>query len=133
MIFVYSLPEMKGLFKYLILFIVAAAFCNDARCSASPDIDVVECNIETAAYSASISATDSDICTPRQVSSINSVRLQKSARRTGNVLRHTLEFVKAGKTVNAGIQDFVQRISINTFSSLTEPAQRLARLGRLII
>lgn len=135
MIIVYLRSEMKGLFKYLIIIFVAAAFSNDASrpVFVSSDMDFFGYDLESTACSASLSATDSDICLPRQVSSMNSVRLQKSARRTGNVLRYTLEFVKSGKTLNAGIQDFVQRNSINSYSSLTEPAHRLSRLGKLII
>lgn len=124
---------MKRVLKYLILFIVAVAFFE------APDrVDISEhCvqdkMIENVEISTFLSETDHDFCLPRQVSSSGLARLQSNTRRNDNIQRQSFEFVKSGKAINPNIIYFVQKITINTYSSLTDPAHLLACLGKLII
>lgn len=125
---------MRNILKYLFLAIVAAVL-GHADFSVISDIDatVEESSIQSALYETSISASDSELCLPRQVSFTNTIRLQSTARRTNCAQRNNLEFTKSGKIINAGQQYFIQRKSIIVHSSLIEPAHRLLYLGRLII
>lgn len=126
---------MKGVLRYLVLFIVSASLYNGAEKSFSPAADDSSSDFYPEAFvcQASLSSPDHDVCLPRQVSFAAPVNTQGSARRVEHSGRHCPEFIKAGKTVNPDIIYFVQKISIDGHSSLTEPAQMLCRLGRLII
>ena len=126
---------MRKLLKYLFIFIVAAVFWDRAGASISvaetdtaADTPVSESVIYT-----KISASDSELCPPRQVSLTNTVRVQSTARRTNGVQRNNIEFTKAGKVINTGQRYFIQKKSIITHSSLIEPAHKLLYLGKLII
>lgn len=126
---------MKNRFAYLIIFFMSAVLFNAAeRHDAFSDEDHAGGFVmETVTSSTFISDTDSDFCPPRQISSINSVRLSSTSRRVLGSQRHNLEFVKAGKLINTGIRYFIQKSFINVHSSVTGQAHRLASLGRLII
>ncbi len=126
---------MRKLLKYLFIFIVAAVFWDRADASVhvaetdtGTDIPASESVIYT-----KISASDSELCPPRQVSLTNTVRVQSTARRTNGVQRNNIEFTKAGKVINTGQRYFIQKKSIITHSSLMEPAHKLLYLGKLII
>lgn len=126
---------MKRLFKYLILFIVAAVFCNRALeiDSLSSDINVIESGIEASVYSTSLSATDTDICLPRQVSYSGPIRLQSRVRRIDNTLRLKVEFISAGRIINPRTRYSVRKSSVQAYSSFPEPSERLESLCILII
>lgn len=128
--------NMKNLLKYLILGIVALAFYHGVQ----GDSSVIEKNSYldirhdfSAAGITSISTPESDFCIPRQVSSVNAPRLQNNGRRHETSHRHNVVFMKAGKTINAGVKYIVQKQSILVHSSLIRPSNRLLYIGRLII
>ena len=74
-----------------------------------------------------------DLLFPRQISGTNIPRLQNATKRTSNTHRNNLEFVKAGKVINAGIISSIQKESLNIHISFIKPACRLISLGKLII
>lgn len=126
---------MKKLLKYLLLVIVAAAFA----CSADSDVCVdagcdfaEECIFDQTCLT-SISSTESELCLPRQVSFANTLPVQGSPQRTNANQRNNIEFAKAGKVINAGIQYVVQKSIILTRSPQAEPSHMLLCLGILII
>ena len=128
------LCKMRNILKYLILVIVAAVFGHaDLSSFSYLDTTAEENAIQSALYETSISASDSELCLPRQVSLTNTVRVQSTARRTNGVQRNNIEFTKAGKVINTGQRYFIQKKSIITHSSLIEPAHKLLYLGKLII
>lgn len=99
-------------------------------CGISEEVaDIIE-NGGTSTY---LTETDNEVCVPRQVSFASSARVQGKARRTENVQRQSFEFVRSGKIINPAIRYFIQKKSINNHSSLSDPADKLARLGKLII
>lgn len=126
---------MKNLLKYLLPFIVAAAFAGGSAGSSSAcdEEKVSGFSIDAATYTVSLSSAESDFCLPRQVSNVNTIRIQGSSRRTENVQRQGFEFIKSGKVINAGIRYFIQKNSIVTHSSHFVPAYRVISLGKLII
>lgn len=126
---------MKKLLKYLLPVIAVLAFwnCMDAPVRSAAEEVSVAMSLEEAAYQTTISDPESELCLPRQVSSANFHRVQSTARRTGGACRNNIEFIKAGKMVNADIKYSVQIKDIIIHSSLIEPAHRLLCLGRLII
>lgn len=125
---------MGKMLKYLFPLIAALALWN---CADEPASSV---NEEAAAVSfsepvchANISASESQLCLPRQVSFASPQTLQGTARRTNSVHRNNLEFAKSGRILNAGLICFVQRKSLIIHSSLLEPSNKLLCLGQLII
>lgn len=126
---------MRGLFKYLIPFILSVVFfaaSDRSVVSVSEAVlfgDIPE-SIETAT---NLSAKESVPCLPRQVSFATAVHAQNSARRTDNIQRQNFSFVRSGKVITPDIIFFIQEISRNTYSSLTDPASRLVSLCRFII
>lgn len=124
---------MKTLLKYLIPFLVAAAFLGGEEMSASVILESDESVMNALTYISDASDSESDLWIPRQISSSAPVRILNGARRTGGMQRNNLEFAKAGKVVNVVICCFIQNKSITTLSSRTEPANLLLSLGRLII
>lgn len=126
---------MKRMIKYLILFIVAAAFAEARDCadvsSVNEPFDIS--SVDSAEVSTYLSVADYDFSLPRQVSSAGMARVQGNTRRNDTVQRQNFEFVRAGKTVNPSIRYLVQKTSLNTFSSLTDPSFKLDYQGKLII
>ncbi|MBQ8499567.1 MAG: hypothetical protein IJ495_02605 [Bacteroidales bacterium] len=125
---------MKKLLKYLFPLIAAVAFwnCSDAHESTVAQNAAVMIS-EEASCDAEISASDAELCIPRQVSYANPHSLQSTARRVTGTQRNNVEFTKSGRIINAGIIYSVQRKSITVLSSHVEPAHRLLCLGKLII
>lgn len=117
---------MRGVLKYLILFIVSVVSWEAAE---SSDLPLEEASLSTVC----LSETDSDFCLPAKVSFASPARVQSGARRTDNIQRNTFEFVKAGKLINSGIRCFMLRTSLSGNSSLSDPSRKLLFLGRLII
>lgn len=141
---------MKQTLKYLIIFALTVVFAEASEwsgasfatssghierregrgCGISEEVaDIIE-NGGTSTY---LTETDNEVCVPRQVSFASSARVQGKARRTENVQRQSFEFVRSGKIINPAIRYFIQKKSINNHSSLSDPADKLARLGKLII
>ena len=126
---------MKKLLKYLLPLIAITVFCNCADRSASvvPEDQAADLLIGYDMRDSGISATDAEICLPRQVSFGNTSRLQSAPRRTTGTHRNNVEFARSGKIVNADLRYFIQRKSIIIHSPLVEPAHKLLYLGKLII
>lgn len=126
---------MKKLLKYLFPLVLALTFwscAENSRSMVSAD-PVTPAALNDASRQANISASDSQLCLPRQVTYANTQTVQGTARRTNIVSRNNIEFMKSGKVLNAGLIYFIQRQSIIIHSSLIEPANRLLYLGHLII
>ena len=126
---------MKSILKYLFLTIVTVLFwnCADSSISADPEDGRMTMSFSENEYHANISAPDSQLCLPRQVSYSNVQRVQSSSRRTNVVHRNNFEFIKSGKEINADLMYLIQKKSIIIHSSLIRPSNRLLSLGRLII
>lgn len=126
---------MRRMLKYLLYFIVAAAFWNGADQSVSHVSEEVAAGMcfNVAACHTDISASESEFCLPRQVSFGNTNRVQSTVRRTAGAQRINLEFAKSGKVVNAGLRYVIQLQSVIAHSSLAEPSRKLLCLGKLII
>lgn len=126
---------MKLLLKYVIPVLVALAFVgygDRASCADSAASDF-EMALSEAAVSYDISESEPEPCLPRQITPSVNVVSHSTARRIDNSHRHSFEFIKSGKVINAYVGYFIQNPSIVLFSSLTEPAKRLICLGRLVI
>lgn len=126
---------MKKLLKYLLFFLVAATFvnCTDKYVSSVSDETEAGMSLSESLYHTNISASDSELCIPRQEQIANSQRIQSTTRRTNHVHRSNAVFAKSGKVINAGLRYFIQQKSIIIHSTLMEPTHRLLSLGKLII
>lgn len=127
---------MKNLLKYLLLSIVALAFHMGAKADlfAHEDVQEYDCaSGYTASLNVSITAPTTDICIPRQVSTVTVPRLQSNSNRHETGHRQNYEVVKSGKTINSCLRYCVQKKSLIIHSSLMEPANKLVSLCRLII
>lgn len=126
---------MKKLLKYLFPLVLALTFWSCAENSRSmvSEGPVTPAALNDASRQANISASDSQLCLPRQVTYANTQTVQGTARRTNSINRNNIEFMKSGKVLNAGLIYFIQRKSIIIHSSLIEPANKLLYLGQLII
>ena len=125
---------MKNLLKYLLLSLVALAFHMGAKGDMFAHEDIQDyASAYTASLNVSITAPTTDICIPRQVSTVSVPRLQSNSNRHETSHRQNCEVVKSGKTINATLRYVVQKQSLIIHSSLMEPANKLASLCRLII
>ena len=126
---------MRLLLKYILPVLVALAFVGygDGSSCADPAASDFEMALSEAAVSCDISESEPEPCLPRQITSSVNVVPHSNARRVDNSHRHGFEVIKSGKVINAGARYFVQNISIVISSSLTEPAHRLIRMGKLVI
>lgn len=80
-----------------------------------------------------LSSPETDLCPPRQVSSISVPRVQNSVRRNDNSGRQNFEFIKSGKTVSAGTKYLIQNKLLFQHSPFLEPGHKLSSLCRFII
>ena len=87
----------------------------------------------TTSLNVSITSPKTDICIPRQVSTVTVPRLQSNSNRHETSHRQNHEVVKSGKTINSILKYVVQKKSLIIHSSLMEPANKLVSLCRLII
>lgn len=127
--------DMIRLLKYLLLFVVAAAFCGGAGKDV-PELsaqDIAAVSFDDQACRADLSPTDSQLSLPRQTTFANTQRVQSSVRRSSGSQRNNVEFAKSGKIVNAELCYFTQTQSLIIHSTLIEPSRRLLCLGKLII
>ena len=127
---------MKNLLKYLLLSLVALVFYMGAKSDLFAHEDVQEydyASVYTTSLNVSITSTKTDICIPRQVSTVTVPRLQSNSNRHETSHRQNHEVVKSGKTINSILRYVVQKQSLIIHSSLMEPANKLVSLCRLII
>ena len=127
---------MKNLLKYLLLSLVALAFHMGAKDDMFAHEDIQDYDYAstcTASLNVGRTAPTTDICIPRQVSTVTVPRLQSNSNRHETSHRQNCEVVKSGKTINAALRYVVQKQSLIIHSSLMEPANKLASLCRLII
>ena len=127
---------MKILLKYLLLSIAALAFHMGAKADlfAHEDVQHYDCSSAyTTSLNVSITTPKTDICIPRQVSTVTIPRLQSNSNRHETSHRQKHEVVKSGKTINSILRYVVQKKSLIIHSSLMEPANKLVSLCRLII
>ena len=127
---------MKSLLKYLFLSLVALAFHMGAKSDLFAHEDVQEydyASAYTTSLNVSITSPKTDICIPRQVSTVTVPRLQSNSNRNETSHRQNHEVVKSGKTINSILRYVVQKKSLIIHSSLMEPANKLVSLCRLII
>ena len=127
---------MKNLLKYLLLSIVTLAFHMGAKADlfAHEDVQEYDCaGAYTTSLNVSITSPKTDICIPRQVSTVTVPRLQSNSNRHETGHRQNYEVVKSGKTINSCLRYCVQKKSLIIHSSLMEPANKLVSLCRLII
>ena len=125
---------MKRWLTYLLPLVVLTLFwnCKDDTISTSPDQASIVHAISERVCDNVISASDFEICLPRQISHASPSRIQTTSRRTTSHCRANIEFAKAGKIINAGIKYLTRNIIIFR-SAMYEPANRLSALRRLII
>lgn len=126
--------DFMKLLKYLLPVVVFAVFSYSTDVSVPETMEdfLREYAVEAASQD-SVSPAETELCLPRQISVANTLRVQNTARRTNCSFRTGIEFTKSGKVINAGLRYFIQRNSILTYSSMTEPSSILLSLGRLII
>ena len=127
---------MKKLLKYLLLSIVALAFYMGAKADLFTHEDVQEYNYASAyttSLNVSITSPKTDICIPRQVSTVTVPRLQSNSNRHETSHRQNHEVVKSGRTINSILRFVVQKKSLIIHSSLMEPSNKLVSLCRFII
>ena len=127
---------VKKLLKYLLLSLVALAFHMGAKDDlfAHEDIQDYDCaSAYAASLNVSITAPTTDICIPRQASTVSVPRLQSNSNRHETSHRQNHEVVKSGKAINTILGYVVQKQSLIIHSSLMEPANKLVSLCRLII
>ena len=127
---------MKNLLKYLLLSIVTLAFHMGAKADLFAHEDVQEydyASAYTTSLDVSITSPKTDICIPRQVSTVTVPRLQSNSNRHETSHRQNHEVVKSGKTINSILRYVIQKKSLITHSTLMEPANKLVSLCRLII
>lgn len=133
--YIYLCLEMKKLLKYLLFFLVAVIFvnCTDKSVSSVSDETEAGMSLIESLNHTNISASDSELCIPRQEQVVNGQRVQNTTRRTNNAHRSSVVFAKSGKVINAELRYFIQQKSIIIHSTLMEPTHRLLSLGKLII
>lgn len=126
---------MKLMLKYVLPVLVSLVFIgygDGASCDESvlSDVDMA---LNEASLSCDISESEPEPCLPRQITPTVNVISHGNARRTDSQHRCGFEFVKSGKVINAGVRCFIQNRSVAISSSISEPAHRLIRMGKLII
>ena len=126
---------MKRLLKYLLLFVVSAAFygCGgDPVYPASSEESSATVSFDSE-YHSVFSPADSRLSPPRQTSFANQQRVQSIGRRSNSTVRNCTEFAKSGKVINVELRYFVQLQLLIFNSSHIEPSYRLLCLRKLII
>ena len=126
---------MKNLLKYILLSILAFVFYDSAKNeSTSGEYNLlselqVEHILEQETF---VSSPRTDICPPRQVSTLNVPRTQTSSRHDSSN-RHNSEFVKFGKTITSGCNYIAQNKTLIQHSPFMDPGHKLVSLCRFII
>ena len=126
---------MKNLLKYILISILALAFCDGVKDgSSSIEYDLVselqaEHIFEQDTF---VSSPRTDICPPRQVSTFSVPRVQTSSRHDSSN-RHGSEFVKSCKTTLSGCNYISRNKTLIQYSPYMDPDHKLVRLRRFII
>ena len=126
---------MKNLLKYILLSILAFAFHDSAKdVFSSEEYNLlsglqIEHILEQETF---VSSPQTDICLPRQASTLNVPRTQTSSRHDSSN-RHNLEFIKFAKTITSGCNYFAQNKTLIQHSPFMDPGHKLVSLCRFII
>ena len=126
---------MKNLLKYILLCILALAFYDgDKDDSSSGESNLIsELRIEHIIEEETfLSSPRTDICPPRQVSTLSVPRVQTSSRHDSSN-RHNSEFVKFGKSISSGYNYISHNTTLIQYSPFIDPGHKLIRLCRFII
>lgn len=127
--------EMKNLLKYILISILALVFYDSAKDdSSSREYDLIselqmEHSLEQETF---VSSPRTDICLPRQVSTLSVPRAQTSSRHDSSN-RNNSEFVKFSKTISSGCNYIAQNKYLIQYSSSMDPGHKLVSLCRFII
>lgn len=128
---------MKNLLKYLVLFLMAAAFSNvaDRFDSSSESTHGSVLPVEVMTASGSFSAASADMLSaPRTLSLSGTSRVLSTARRTINAHSRSLSgFIKSGKSINVSVFFSFYRNSTTINTSVIGHAHKLVVLGKLLI
>lgn len=127
---------MKRFLKYLIFSILAVALykvSGESGVSSSVPEPFSGSSIESVELTTFLSEPQNDFCLPRQITYSSPARLKSGSRRTENVLRQNVQFVKSGSVVNPSVRLLVQHYSTTSFSSLSDPSARLVRMRKFVI
>ena len=133
MIFLYLCDiKMKAWSKYIILIIIVFAIflCKGEELSSKNNsIDFIE-QLEDETECLSIDFSDTFAFHP---SFINTQRIQKNSLRRDNSQRQLSYLLKTYKITYLGTSEYIINKSTHKNTTLSEPAYRLIRLGKLII
>ena len=126
---------MKKLLKYILLSILALIFYDGAKNDSSyRQYNLIsELQIEHILDQETfVSSPRTDICPPRQVSTLNVPRVQSSSRHDSSN-RHNQEFIKLGKTISSGCNYIAHNKTLIQYSRSMDPGHKLVSLCRFII
>ena len=126
---------MKNWLKYILIGILAFAFYGSVKDdSSSREYDFIsELQIEHILEQETfVSSPRTDICPPRQVSTLSAPRVQSSSRHDSSS-RYNPEFVKFGKAISSGYNYISQNNTLIQYSPSMDPGFKLVSLCRLII
>ena len=134
--------SLKNILRYLfpLLIVAIALLCNVEECHSV----AVEDTAEVLACDDTPETLDSQellepfahpagLLFPRRVAGASAVRLQGFAKRSANGYKNNLEFLKAGKVVNAGVRSYIREESLNIHYLFIKPTRRLIGFGKLLI
>lgn len=125
---------MKGLLKYLLLFIMAVVLfgitdSNDSTVNEEQFTNYV--SEISSCYSGDLTAY-SDACVTQQMPSANVTRTQPHSKRGNNSYKRGFEFI-SGNTATAYAINYNREKSLKKHSFFTKPSHNLISLGKLII
>ena len=126
---------MKNLLKYILLCILALAFYDsDKDDSSSGESNLIsELQIEHIIEEETfLSSPRTDICLPRQVSTLSVPRVQTSSRHDSSN-RHNSGSVIFSRTILSGCNYIAQNRTLTQYSPFADPGHILVSLCKLII
>ena len=126
---------MKNWLKYILISILGLVFYDGAKDdSSSGEYNLIsELQIEQILEQETfVSSPRTDICPPRQVSTLSVPRVQTSSRHDSSN-RNNSEFVKFGKTISSGFNYICQNKTLIQHSPSMDPGHKLVSLCRFII
>lgn len=126
---------MKNLLKYILISILALLFYDGGKdeLSSRQREYISELQIETLQDLDSFQSSQrSDVCPPRQVSTLSVPRVQTRSRHDSSN-RYNSEFVKFGRIVSSGCNYIAQNKALIQYSPSMDPGLKLVSLCRLII
>lgn len=126
---------MKNWLKYILISILGLVFYDGAKDDSSyREYNLIsELQIEQILEQETfVSSPRTDICPPRQVSTLSAPRVQSSSRHDSSS-RNSSEFVKFGKSISAGFNYIAQNKTLIQYSPSMDPGHKLVSLCRFII